>query len=499
MQSVNLYTLSRITDVGPFAAFEKQLSNRKEIKIPKEKELSSLRLFVDTFLSCEQDEVTLLKSLDDFYFSFTIPKITKEFDLLRISDETVIDIELKSQATEKILQQLVQNKYYLKSLCRPVILYTFVSDNASLYKLTEDNSLVEVDFSELRLALQAQKVCFNQNIDDLFRASDFLISPLNTPDRFLNKEYFLTSHQEEIVKQILGAYRNKCTQYFGITGSPGTGKTLLLYDLASQLSKLGRICVIHCGIMPEGLAYLDSHLDNVDIIEAKHFGDDFDLLQYTFVLVDESHRFHRQQFERLYQIAAESQVSLVFSYDRRQILSEAEQRAQISDAIERLPNCMIFKLTDKIRTNKELASFIERLRDLHSHNIVADYPSVTIAYANNREEADMLLKNFRSKNYTFINYTSSTYYGSNFDRFNTYCHGNNTHTVIGQEFENVVMILDETFQYDENGKLRAKIHPNPNYLYTQLLFQGVSRVRERLSIVVLNNAELFERVIKIVH
>ena len=156
-----------------------------------------------------------------------------------------------------------------------------------------------------------------------------------------------------------------------------------------------------------------------------------------------------------------------------------------------------YRLTNKIRTNKELASFIERLRDLHSHNIVDDYSSVSIIYANDSAEASILLNNFTQNGYAFINYTSSNYHWTSFDCYNSLCNGRNTHNVIGQEFENVVMLLDRTFAYDQNGKLRAYEHPNPNYLYRQLLFQGVSRVREKLAIIVVDNPDVFVKALGI--
>lgn len=60
------------------------------------------------------------------------------------------------------------------------------------------------------------------------------------------------------------------------------------------------------------------------------------------------------------------------------------------------------------------------------------------------------------------------------------------------------MIIDNTFAYDENRKLRAFEHPNPNYLYRQLLFQGVSRVREKLAIIFVENKDAFAKALSIV-
>ena len=62
----------------------------------------------------------------------------------------------------------------------------------------------------------------------MFRASDFLVSPLNTPEKFINGEYFLTPAQEQIKHKILKDIGAKCDHgFFSLTGRPGTGKTLI--------------------------------------------------------------------------------------------------------------------------------------------------------------------------------------------------------------------------------------------------------------------------------
>lgn len=498
MQTVNLFQLTRVTDLSIFAQYEQQLSHRKELVVPKAEELSVLHTFVNSILSANGNVSDSLRLLDDFYYSFTIPKISKEFDLLRIGSNYIIDIELKSQSTqEKMLKQLKQNKYYLNTLCKPVQLYVFENHSNQLFVLTERNTLEVVEISDLYIALMNQTDCFCGNIENLFKPSDFLISPMNTPERFLQNEYFLSSQQEEIARGIVRDIQNTNTCYFGITGGPGTGKTLLIYDLAVKLSTLGKCCVIHCGIIPEGLNYLNGKLTNIDIVGAKEIGDNFPFGIYRFILLDEGHRFHASQYDLLIQQTKDENISIIFSYDENQVLSQSEQRAKISKKIESISGCKIHRLTNKIRTNKELASFVERLRDLHSHNIVSDYSSVTLAYANDRAEALLLLENFTKNGYVFINYTSSSYRLTPFDCYGAFSEGRNTHTVIGQEFEKVVMLLDNTFAYDQDGKLRAFEHPNPNYLYRQLLFQGVSRVREKLAIIVINNSDVFTKALSI--
>ena len=112
----------------------------------------------------------------------------------------------------------------------------------------------------------------SEGIEILFEANRYLISPLNTQQEFLDRQYFLTESQEKIKIDILSVLNEGKMQqcFFGITGKAGTGKTLLLYDIVRTVAYLNnRCCVIHSGILCEGHRYLNDNWDNVDIFPAK--------------------------------------------------------------------------------------------------------------------------------------------------------------------------------------------------------------------------------------
>ena len=97
---------------------------------------------------------------------------------------------------------------------------------------------------------------YTSDITQLFRASEFLVSPLNTPEKFISNEYFLTKQQEEFKQAIFSFVRQSTAHHYKITGLAGTGKTLLLYDIAKECSKLDRCCVIHCGSLSLSLIHI---------------------------------------------------------------------------------------------------------------------------------------------------------------------------------------------------------------------------------------------------
>ena len=493
---INIYSLSRIHEELPFNIVEKHSSQKRDLQRTKVHEIESLRLFVDALLAAGVS----LDECDGFFYSFHIPQIGKEFDLLKFTDRLCLNIELKSTAVseEQILCQLLKNRHYLSHLGKRLALYSVVTDSMSCYKLSLNDELVNVDFGEIVSAVRQIKTGYTGHIDNLFRASNYLVSPLNNPSRFIQGEYFLTQAQEQVKKSVLSGVDSAfLSAYFHITGKPGTGKTLLLYDIAKTLSKNGKTVIIHCGKLSPGQYKIRNEIDNLNIVSVSELRDEsFSLSDYTYILVDESHRIYTEQFDAICDSVNKNDQICIFSSDPEQVLSASETRNDIVAKIEALHLDGQFTLSEKIRTNRELHSFIMCMKDLnHRPKVPMDYSSVVLNYANTTQEAQYLLAYYRSKGFKFINYTKSNYEPS---PFSAYAGDFDTHHVIGQEFDKVVMLLDSSFFYDEDGKLQGIPHPNPNYLYPNLFYQGVTRVREELALIVVNAPELFEKVASIV-
>ena len=493
---INIYSLSRIHEELPFNIVEKHSSQKRDLQRTKVHEIESLRLFVDALLAAGVS----LDECDGFFYSFHIPQIGKEFDLLKFTDRLCLNIELKSTAVseEQILCQLLKNRHYLSHLGKRLALYSVVTDSMSCYKLSLNDELVNMDFGEIVSAVRQIKTGYTGYIDNLFRASNYLVSPLNNPSRFIQGEYFLTQAQEQVKKSVLSGVDSAfLSAYFHITGKPGTGKTLLLYDIAKTLSKNGKTVIIHCGKLSPGQYKIRNEIDNLNIVSVSELRDEsFSLSDYTYILVDESHRIYTEQFDAICDSVNKNDQICIFSSDPEQVLSASETRNDIVAKIEALHLDGQFTLSEKIRTNRELHSFIMCMKDLnHRPKVPMDYSSVVLNYANTTQEAQYLLAYYRSKGFKFINYTKSNYEPS---PFSAYAEDFDTHHVIGQEFDKVVMLLDSSFFYDEDGKLQGIPHPNPNYLYPNLFYQGVTRVREELALIVVNAPELFEKVASIV-
>ena len=495
MRAINLFTYTRIQQ-DYSTEYSNILSQREKREKVKEHEFDALRKFVELL----RNKNVEIEVFEGFFYSFKIEQIGKEFDLLKIDKgNLVLNIELKSEQIEeeKIKKQLKQNKYYLNYLANDIKLFTFVGETQEVYQYV-DGSIIKSSIDILLNVMRLFVAYESEGVETLFKANQYLISPINTPEVFLQGQYFLTKQQENIKQNILDiVYKdNEATFFLGITGKAGTGKTLLLYDIARTVAESNnRCCVVHSGILSEGHCYLNNHWSDVSVIAAKDLKGDGSniLLNYDFILVDESQRIYVSAVDAIKKIALENGKVVIFSYDFGQALSHAEEKRDIPSILRQIEGFQEFSLSEKIRTSKEIASFYKTLLDLNDRaRAYMNYSNIEILYANHVGEALELIDLYEKKyGYVFIAYTQSVYIRSVID---IYPNKHDTHHVIGQEYDKVMIIVDENFRYDESGKIQGKKHPNPDYRFYKLLYQGVSRAREKLCILVVNNYKMFKQI-----
>lgn len=88
---------------------------------------------------------------------FKIPQINCEFDLLRISNESIINIELKSTLKiEKARKQLLEHKFYLNFLEVPTYCFTFVADENQFYFIDAEDNFVLISIDTVIESLREQ-------------------------------------------------------------------------------------------------------------------------------------------------------------------------------------------------------------------------------------------------------------------------------------------------------------------------------------------------------
>ena len=448
MKSISIYTITRNQNIECLQKLERQLSGRTYFLKMREWELESMKALVRE-LEVHMQDVHALR----FFYSFQVPRLGKEFDLLQIKDDQIVNIELKSGkvSDEAVRKQLLQNRYYLSVQGKMIQSYTYISSQERLVRLNNHDHIVEADWDQLCLVLRRQSKDYEGDIEDLFQAEMYLFSPVTEPERFLNKEYFLTSQQKDIGRRILDKIRKVKYGYFWFCGLPGTGKTLLLYDIAMKLSVHQKVCMIHCGETGKEWKILHDRLLRIAFFTDSQLEEQSDLNEYSAILVDEAHLLTEEKLHVILELSEKHPV--IFSSDDEDMISDEEMDRTMIHEIEHLPDIQSFHLTNRIRTNAELSSFIQNMMHLPEKRAVRYYPHIQVVYANDDEEAGILLKGYQNQ---------------------------------------LVFIIDERYYYDEKGYLREQRQKQQEPTAVRMLFHRLNEAREEFAIIVKGNEAVYE-------
>ena len=159
--------------------------------------------------------------------------------------------------------------------------------------------------------------------------------------------------------------------------------------------------------------------------------------------------------------------------------------------IESLERFTKYRLTNRIRVNSESSSFIHSLMHAKRIHYKEDYPEIQVAYANNKEEASIFLNNYMADGYVYIR-------DNRLDHLHI-----NTKTAIevnqalSKDFERVVMLLDESFRYTDDGYLVSDCLEGEINSKVRCLFHGLNRAKQQIALVVKNNSQVFDTILKI--
>lgn len=486
MKSINLLTHAFSThnleniDLMKYNLID-SLSYKSNVRKKEEDDLKEFIKFLD-----EYD----YKIYEHFYYNFSIPQISKEFDLLRISDDEVINIEIKHKGDlEKIKKQLKANKYYLKVLKIDLNIICFVVESKKLYKLA-NNEILEIEKDQLLNLLSHQSNFFKGNLEELFEPTQYLISPFNNSKEFLDGLYFLNSQQNEIKKNIYNDIKNK-KLIIMLKGSAGSGKTLLAYDIAKSVMKTYKVLIIHCGFLNSGQNYLNINHDwNIfSIRDYKKINYD----NYDIVIIDEGQRVDEIQLNFILEKIKKYNKNLIFVYDPEQVLCAKEFFSKSIELVEKMSESK-FELSGKIRTNKEILYFIEDLFNL-DHKTNYKYQNIKISHYNNIKDAYKFIEYMISENdWNFINYTQSKYAYEEYNYLTT-LELSNVHKMVGQECDKVIILLNDKFYY-ENNKLMSSGWKAP-YMGTKMLYEILTRARKEIYLVIVNNIEIYKVILDI--
>lgn len=485
-KSGDLNLLSRFKNISS-NSFPKRTNRQRNIM--NDDELTSLyklseRIVNNGNLSPDQ--------LDGFILDYTFyTGVREQFDILRFSENSILNIELKKkQNIHKMTKQLQAHKQLFNSLSGNSYLFTYREEDDTIWFLNKDNSINKVSL-EFLLEKISKDHLFDNPLDKL-DLTNTIISPYSEPDRFTENKYFLTSNQKDAEERILKAHQ----KLISLTGGAGSGKTLLLIDIARKLSKDKRIKFIFSSLMDLTTTEELTKKFGFDICTIKNI-EISSLNDFDYILIDESQRLYKNELSELISL---SKPIRIFSSDHLQTLHTSERDLKIEEKLDKL-GALHVKLSEKIRSDPAMSSFIQKLLDLSAKGVEPfDYENVHVVYFDTKENASEYMINMQKEHgYTVIEpteYVTRTMHTK--ERPCIIPTSMKTHSTIGREYDKVLIPLDEFYVYKEN-KLTSTYKTTNYYPYLEssLLFEGLSRVRKELLLVVINNLPLYEKILRI--
>ncbi len=417
---------------------------------------------------------------DGFYVSYTIDRISKEFDLLRFGTNCIINIELKAaferpNKQAKILKQMRANAHYLSFLGRPIHIFTYADVDGFYMYDPVDDSLTRTTPAVVAQALAAQEVDLSLDPDLAFVPANYLVSPFRDSGRFMRGEYFLTTAQQTVKDEFNHARRRHPFMLFSIAAGAGTGKTLLLYDMAkTAMDAHIPIALIHCAPLSEGHVHLrDDH--QWPIFTATDMDRDDFPTACALLFVDEVQRLSKAACANLINWARTHRITTVLAWDSDPQGAALDVQSFLAETAADLP-VETKRLTAKIRPNKEMASFIANLFKIGSGHTHRDYDSVSVDYLDNKADLHAYSRFLRSTDWTSLEEMPSL------------------ESLGGQEFDKVVVIMDHRFYYDPSKRLCIKQGHTQDLT---ALYQMVTRAKSALKIIVFNDPTLYLTLLKI--
>ena len=171
-----------------------------------------------------------------FYLGFKLKdQANTQFDLLKVANETVVNIEFKSDMPDKeILSQASEHHRILSMAFNRIIVleHLATTDELFLYDSSK-KKMVPMPYNSLKDIIPNDSTGLNK-LTKMTR-SDFLVAPYNEPQKFLKSAYQLTTNQNNIKSAIINSGKGMSM----IKGGPGSGKTLLLVDIVRELQSEG--------------------------------------------------------------------------------------------------------------------------------------------------------------------------------------------------------------------------------------------------------------------
>ncbi len=393
-----------------------------------------------------------------FVISYMIERLCKEFDLLKIGDSTIVNIEIKLSNRQDKLKQAKQNYELLQNQYSEynINVYSYVQKDNRFFKYNHNmNDLIETDNHSLNADLVNIKNVeipnININIKNVY----------DEPEFFLENKYVLSNSQENIKEKIL----NKNSGIYAVSGSGGTGKTLLALDIYKSLFN-NKIDV--CFLVPFAENIISSKLlQEMEIRMAKYFPIDGE--KRETVIIDEAQRI---SYSHLKDIKNSCKYLIIF-YDKNQDVDGIEGLEAFFDEYkDKVTSSNIKQIIRNDSTIDRYARKICGLRKSTAENKIFD-PNKIAIYMHDEFENEYIPQG----TYKLLEPTKSKYSTTCEDicltkhcvEFKKKLEKNIIHFEIGKEYENILIYLCNGYIIKDNkiDQIKPLCYGNlQNQIYT---------------------------------
>lgn len=430
----------------------------------------------------------LPKQLSGFYLGFKLKdQANTQFDLLKVSKDTVLNFEFKSDTPNKLISEQAAEHYRFLNMkfSRVIVLEHLVSSDELFLYNPNSKQMEPMSYNNLHRLIPDESTGISP-LENMTR-SDFLVAPYNEVQKFLNASYELTTPQKNIKDKIL--LQN--LKFTVIEGGPGSGKTLLLIDIIREYRQRNlKVGMVMGAKTSSGQKQLMESL-GVSLYWYYELANLTPLLKKDILVFDEAQRIPGNLIDEA--LALPNNVSKIFSIDKEQIVHPEEKNRDIQNKLENsIPDSNIFHLKKSIRINPELSDFYKRLLDKKARSSFHNFENVSIRHFQNRNTACQYINEQCEKGVVVVEsdeYTTKKTFTKT--RLKKYPQSKNVKDVIGQEFKNVMLIFGEYVSYDSEGKLKVNSPEYYPYIDEKMIFQAITRASHSVEILIINNINLY--------
>jgi len=179
------------------------------------------------------------------------------------------------------------------------------------------------------------------------------------------------------------------------------------------------------------------------------------LSEYDGVIIDETQRIYSDQLTKIIATIQSVNGKCIFSYDKLQTLAKWEERTNIDDHINEISSITTHNLTEKIRTNKDIALFMKALFNGKRTVKLSGKEKIELNYFQNTDDAKEYLESLDNQQWEILRFTPSQYNKEHHKNYSDPSH-KTSHGIIGQEFENVVITIDKFFVTTMTGNYNTE-------------------------------------------